>query len=578
MLIRILLFVGLLLSLNGQANLFNTSPRFLPSEQAFVLSVEPHSDHIVLNWQIAEGYYLYHKEMAIVPHHAKVGEVRFPASELHQDEFFGNVSIFRHQLRVVVPILSQQTDAQLEVRYQGCTKGFCYPPERQIVPLTKQQGGEKSEDFAKNDQQNNMLSSTTQPDQSEQIQLADRLASSQFSVMWFLVLGLGLAFTPCVLPMLPLLSAIVIGAKQRPNAFRAFLLSLTYVQGMALTYTMLGLIVAAIGLPFQIALQSPPVLIALSVLFVVLSLSMFGLFRLELPHRWQQTLNQLSQQQSGGQFPSVFVMGMIAGLVASPCTSAPLSGALLYVVQSGDLFKGGGALYLLAIGMGMPLVLVTLFGNRILPASGEWLVNVKTFFGFVMLAVPIFLMSRLVSVSVEWLLWSSLAIAVLFWLNNQFLARTGWQYALKMVLFVGVIVSGKPFMDYIWSSPAQIEKRVHFQRITDYRELSEQLSLAHRSGKKVMLDLYANWCVACKELEKFTFSDPNVQAELEKMQVLQVDMTRNSVANDEWMKQLHVLGLPTIVFFDENGNELTQKRITGFMPASEFLQHVNSLP
>ena len=251
---------------------------------------------------------------------------------------------------------------------------------------------------------------------SQQDQLASQLSQNRLSIFWFFVLGVGLAFTPCVLPMLPLLSAIVIGNQQRPNSLKALLLSLTYVQGMALTYTSLGLIVAAIGLPFQIALQSPPVLIGLAILFTLLAASMFGLFEIRLPNAWQQKLNALSQKQSGGAFGSVFIMGIIAGLVASPCTSAPLSGALLYVAQSGDLFTGGLALYLLALGMGIPLVLITLFGNKILPKSGDWLLKVKTAFGFVMLALPIFLIARLLPTQIEPLLWSTLALIFLGWL------------------------------------------------------------------------------------------------------------------------------------------------------------------
>lgn len=563
---RLFTLLILLLTFTANANLFSTKPKFLTGDEAFAFSAEYDEKTLSLNWQIANGYYLYKKEIAVVPQNATLGDVQFPASERYDDEFFGAVDIFRNTLRISVPIISSDAHGQVEIRYQGCTKGFCYPPETRIVAL---QGGRSSEKSAKS------AAPSQLENVAEQHQLASNLAQHSLSVFWFLILGLGLAFTPCVLPMLPLLSAIVIGSRQRPNSLRAFLLSLTYVQGMALTYTLLGLIVAAIGLPFQIALQSPPVLIGLSVLFVVLALSMFGLFNLELPHRWQQKLNQLSQQQQGGSYPSVFVMGMIAGLVASPCTSAPLSGALLYVAQSGDLLTGGLALYLLALGMGIPLILITLFGNKILPKSGDWLLKVKTLFGFVMLALPIFLLSRLVPNDVEPLMWSALAIAMLVWLTEQFSAQKWWQKIAKAVLFAGIIVSGKPWTDLLWQPTTLNAEMSHFERVTTLDELQQKL--AENSGKKVMFDLYADWCVACKEFEKYTFSDPNVKAELDKMLVLQVDMTRNSPANDELMKHFQVLGLPTILFFDEKGNELNDKRITGFMQATPFLEWLNQL-
>ncbi|MDO4697186.1 MAG: protein-disulfide reductase DsbD [Pasteurellaceae bacterium] len=569
-LIRIATFLSLLLSLASQASLFNTKPRFLSADEAFMLATQIEDNTLLLNWQIAEGYYLYQKEISFTAHNTTVGNVLFPASERYQDEFFGQVDIFRHTLNLQIPLAITQENAYLDIHYQGCTQGFCYPPQTKTVRLSSQQGGEKNGDFTKNAD-----AVPTLPPQTDQYSLANRLSNNQLSVLWFFILGLGLAFTPCVLPMLPLLSSLVIGSHQRTNHLRAFLLSFTYVQGMAVTYTALGLIVAAIGFPFQIALQSPPVLIGLSVLFVLLSLSMFGFFTIELPHRWQQKLNQLSQRQQGGEYSSVFAMGMIAGLVASPCTSAPLSGALLYVAQSGNLLTGGLALYLLALGMGIPLMLITLFGNQILPKSGNWLLKVKTLFGFVMLTLPIFLISRLTPHYVEELLWSTLSITMLIWLTTQFSAYFYWQKMLKALLFIGIILSGKPWTDLIWPSPTQSNEVLQFERIQHLSDLQQKLSTSQ--GKKVMLDLYADWCVACKEFEKYTFSDPQVKAELKNMLILQIDMTRNSASNDEMMKQFQILGLPTILFFDEHGNELSHKRITGFMPSTTFIEHLNNL-
>lgn len=556
--------------LPATASLFSSQPKFLPGDQAFAFSSQQQADQLQLAWQIADGYYLYKKEIAISSNNAKLGEPQFPTAERYQDEFFGEVEIYRNQLTIPVALEANAT-GQVLVRYQGCTKGFCYPPEEVTLDL---QAATSADNVAKNTADITAIS-VAQP-KAEQNQLAETLAENRLAIFWFFVLGLGLAFTPCVLPMLPLLSAIVIGSKQRPNSLRAFLLSLSYVQGMAVTYTLLGLLVAAIGLPFQVALQSPPVLIGLSLLFILLAMSMFGLFTLQLPHRWQQKLNQLSQQQQGGSFFSVFVMGMIAGLVASPCTSAPLSGALLYVAQSGDLLTGGLALYLLALGMGIPLMLVTLFGNRILPKSGDWLLKVKTLFGFVMLALPVFLLSRVLPTFIEPLLWSALAIAFLLWLNEQCNSLNGWKKVLRLLVLATLVVASKPWLDLAWQPTlANQTQSNHFKRIHSLAELEQQL--AANKGKKVMLDLYADWCVACKEFEQYTFVDPKVQAKLAEMAVLQIDMTKNSRENDELMKHFQVLGLPTILFFDEQGRELSQSRVTGFMQAGDFVQWLNGL-
>ncbi|MDG6335794.1 protein-disulfide reductase DsbD [Glaesserella parasuis] len=556
--------------LPATASLFSSQPKFLPGDQAFAFSSQQQADQLQLAWQIADGYYLYKKEIAISSNNAKLGEPQFPTAERYQDEFFGEVEIYRNQLTIPVALEANAT-GQVVVRYQGCTKGFCYPPEEVTLDL---QAATSADNVAKNTADVTAIS-VAQP-KAEQNQLAETLAENRLAIFWFFVLGLGLAFTPCVLPMLPLLSAIVIGSKQRPNSLRAFLLSLSYVQGMAVTYTLLGLLVAAIGLPFQVALQSPPVLIGLSLLFILLAMSMFGLFTLQLPHRWQQKLNQLSQQQQGGSFFSVFVMGMIAGLVASPCTSAPLSGALLYVAQSGDLLTGGLALYLLALGMGIPLMLVTLFGNRILPKSGDWLLKVKTLFGFVMLALPVFLLSRVLPTFIEPLLWSALAIAFLLWLNEQCNGLQGWKKVFRLLVLATLVVVSKPWLDLAWQpTPVNQTQSNHFKRIHSLAELEQQLTA--NKGKKVMLDLYADWCVACKEFEKYTFVDPKVQAKLAEMAVLQIDMTKNSRENDELMKHFQVLGLPTILFFDEQGRELSQSRVTGFMQAGDFVQWLNGL-
>lgn len=564
------LVISLLMITTSQANLFSSKPTFLPAEQAFVFSAEKQGSNLLLNWQIADGYYLYKKEISVSSKDTTISNVQFPQAEHYNDEFFGEVEIFRNQLRVIAPFSQAQPNATIEINYQGCTKGFCYPPEKvevylDQIPVSQSSNIEK-------------IPTVENEIKAEQDQLAENLSNNRFSIFWFFVLGVGLAFTPCVLPMLPLLSAIVIGNKNRPSNTKALMLSIAYVQGMAVTYTLLGLIVAAIGLPFQIALQSPPVLIGLSIVFILLACSMFGLYEIQLPNSWQQKLNAMSQKQQGGALGSVFLMGMIAGLIASPCTSAPLSGALLYVAQSGDLVTGGLALYLLALGMGLPLILITLFGNKILPKSGEWLLKVKTAFGFVMLALPVFLLSRVLPSHYEPFLWSALAVAFLIWLVDAIPSNSIIKKSIKVLLLLVLAVAAKPWADLAWNgSTAQQQNTPHLalEKIQSLADLETKLTAS--KGKKVMLDLYADWCVACKEFEKYTFSDQNVQQKLNEMVVLQIDMTKNSTENTELMKHFNVLGLPTILFFDENGNEMSQSRVTGFLNAEQFLEWLNKL-
>ena len=572
-----------LTAMAAQADLFNNKTKFLPVDQAFQLDVQRSDAGVSMQWQIAENYYLYQDKLAFSLNGKPVENAPqfLSSAEQYEDPYFGLVTIFKHDLNLTLPLKDPQPQDLLEVTYQGCAKGFCYPPETKQFQL-----GDLSSNISANHEMQNSVEETHQPSQSavenanvfssQQNQLAESLSQSKYAMLWFFVLGIGLAFTPCVLPMLPLLSAIVIGGrKEETGNWRALALSFVYVQGMALTYTLLGLVVVLIGLPFQIALQSPYVLIGLSIVFVLLALSMFGLFTLQLPSSLQTKLTQFSQQQKSGAFFGVFVMGAIAGLVASPCTSAPLSGALLYVAQSGDFVIGALTLYLLALGMGLPLILITVFGNKILPKSGAWMENVKTAFGFVMLALPIFLIARLLPTQIEPLLWSTLALVFFGWLISVIPATGVLKNAIRIGLFALFALSAYPWANLVWgNSSHSVETSSHakFIRISSLAELDTQL--AEAKGKKVMFDLYADWCVACKEFEKYTFSDDKVQQKLDEMVLLQVDMTRNSSDNDAIMQRFQILGLPTILFFDEQGQEISQMRITGFLDAEKFLDWI----
>ena len=543
-----------------------------------------------MQWQIAENYYLYQDKLAFSVNGKPVENAPqfLSSAEQYEDPYFGLVTIFKHDLNLTLPLKDPQPQDLLEVTYQGCAKGFCYPPETkqfQIGDLSSNvSASHEVQNGAETHQTSQSAVENTNVFSSQQNQLAESLSQSKYAMLWFFVLGIGLAFTPCVLPMLPLLSAIVIGGrKEETGNWRALALSFVYVQGMALTYTLLGLVVVLIGLPFQIALQSPYVLIGLSIVFVLLALSMFGVFTLQLPSSLQTKLTQFSQQQKSGAFFGVFVMGAIAGLVASPCTSAPLSGALLYVAQSGDFVIGALTLYLLALGMGLPLILITVFGNKILPKSGAWMENVKTAFGFVMLALPIFLISRIIPSMWEPRLWALLGVSFFIWLATQ-MRSNGIGLFFRIVFFVAAMVSAQPLQNWVWQDNATtsqaanaqsaVKNSLVFQQISNYDEL--QAVLKQHPNKIAMLDLYADWCVACKEFEHKTFADPQVQTALSDVLLLRVDMTNNSESNRTLMKALAVTGLPTIIFFNQQGEEIQAQRITGFLPAEAFMATLNT--
>ena len=583
---RILLFLFFIFTaLSTQAGLFDKKPAFLPVDDAFQFSAakSENQENVIVNWSIAEGYYLYQEKISVKLNHEETSSFDMPtfsiSPEDYNDPYFGLMKIFKKPVQAIFKASHPPLKAEdvVEIAYQGCTSGFCYPPEVKEIkvvdlPIAQITNTEKTSEKS--------TALSAQP-KAEQDRLAESLFNSKYAVFGFFLLGLGLAFTPCVLPMLPLLSAIVIGQNQRPNMWRAFALSFVYVQGMALTYTLLGLIVAAIGLPFQVALQHPYVMIGLSIIFVLLALSMFGVFTLQLPSSLQTKLSLLSQQQKAGAFGGVFLMGMIAGLVASPCTSAPLSGALLYVAQSGDLFTGAITLYLLALGMGVPLILITLFGNKILPKSGMWMETVKKLFGFVMLALPVFLISRILPD--EWTprLWAMLGTAFFIWFAFQ-MPKNGTGWVFRIFFLVAAMISVKPLQAWVWGesqAPSAVENKavshVEFKKVKSEAELQQALSENNKS--LVMLDLYADWCVACKEFEKETFSDPSVQKAFGDILLLQVDMTKNSEENRALMTKYKVLGLPTILFFNRDGKEIEGSRVNGFMPPVEFLQWIEKI-
>ncbi|MFJ0494697.1 protein-disulfide reductase DsbD [Citrobacter werkmanii] len=559
---RILTLILLLCSTSTFAGLFDAPGRsqFVPADRAFVFDFQQNQHDLNLSWQVKDGYYLYRKQISITPSQADIAEVKLPPGVWHEDEFYGKSEIYRKQLNIPVTVNQAKSGATLTVTYQGCADaGFCYPPETKTVPLSEVSAAVGGAPAPVTE----ALEEKPQP-----------AAQLPFSALWALLIGIGIAFTPCVLPMYPLISGIVLGGKQRLSTGRALLLTFIYVQGMALTYTALGLVVAAAGLQFQAALQHPYVLIGLAIIFTLLALSMFGLFTLQLPSSLQTRLTLLSNRQQGGSPGSVFAMGAIAGLICSPCTTAPLSAILLYIAQSGNMWLGGGTLYLYALGMGLPLMLITVFGNRLLPKSGPWMEQVKTAFGFVILALPVFLLERIIGDEWGVRLWSLLAVAFFSWtFITSLQAKHAWMRIVQIVLLAAALVSVRPLQDWAFGTPhAQTQAHLNFTPVASVEALNQ--ALAQAKGRPVMLDLYADWCVACKEFEKYTFSDPQVQQALGDTVLLQADVTANNAKDVALLKHLQVLGLPTILFFDAEGKEHPEARVTGFMDAAAFSAHL----
>ncbi|HGY1229291.1 TPA: protein-disulfide reductase DsbD [Citrobacter farmeri] len=560
---RIFTLILLLCSTSTFAGLFDAPGRsnFVPADQAFAFDFQQNQHDLNLTWQVKDGYYLYRKQISITPAQSEIAGVTLPAGVWHEDEFYGKSEIYRNTLTIPVTINQAQSGATLTVTYQGCADaGFCYPPESKTVPLSVVVASAEPKPATP---------AVTQPPQPEHAP-----AQLPFSALWALLIGIGIAFTPCVLPMYPLISGIVLGGQQRLSTGRALLLTFIYVQGMALTYTALGLVVAAAGLQFQAALQHPYVLIGLAVVFTLLALSMFGLFTLQLPSSLQTRLTLMSNRQQGGSAGGVFVMGAIAGLICSPCTTAPLSAILLYIAQSGNLWLGGGTLYLYALGMGLPLMLVTVFGNRLLPKSGPWMAQVKTAFGFVILALPVFLLERIVGDTWGLRLWSLLGVAFFGWAFITSLQATrSWMRLVQIILLAAALVSVRPLQDWAFGTTVtQAQAHLDFKPVASVEELNQ--ALAEAKGKPVMLDLYADWCVACKEFEKYTFSHPQVKQALGETVLLQANVTANNAQDVALLKHLQVLGLPTILFFDAQGQEHPQTRVTGFMDAATFSAHL----
>ena len=569
---------------------------FLPVDKAFVFDFDQQGKTLFIGWDIAPDYYLYKKKVEIIAKGADIEVPELGKGVIIEDEFFGKTEVFFDSLSVITKVSNITDGAVVKVRFQGCAEaGLCYPPEVRTIPLSVIAG----EQVSQTADAGNALAALTQAEEVNDASSApsqevskpvgeqsytDKLASQGLltNLVIFFLVGVGLAFTPCVFPMFPILSSLIAG-QQNLSTKKAFSLSFVYVQGMAVTYAALGLVVASLGGQVQGYLQHPTVLISFSILFVLLAMSMFGWYEIKLPSGMMNKLTQVSNQQKGGNYVGVFMMGVLSGLIASPCTTAPLSAALLYVAQSGDYLVGGLTLYVLSLGMGLPLLLLGTSGGKLLPKAGGWMEQVKTLFGFIMLVVPLILLERIVDIEIIWLMAGLLALATALYLHHwqsgqsQGKLKTALWFAATLLVVTGASLT----KSYFWptkAAVAQAEVQTHgFRQVANLSELKEEIAKASSEGRLVMVDLYADWCVACKEFEHYTFPDAKVQEQFAHFELIQIDLTESDAKTIELMEEYTVFGLPSILFFDSQGNELLEQRVTGFLNAKDFAEHLSKV-
>lgn len=568
-----------------------SEPELMPVDQAFVFDVKQEDNKVTLNWVIADGYYMYRDKLKFSVNGAELGSVDLPKGKPHVDEYFGEQEVYYTYIDIPVGLKQADENSILSVTFMGCAEGkLCYPPTTRDVSLTAvaANDGQIATTAASDEAATNAKSAKSAPI-TQQDSLSQMLSNE--NLLWtlaiFFGLGIGLALTPCVFPMYPILSGIIVGQGQKLSTAKAFTLSMAYVQGMAITYSILGLVVASAGMKYQAALQHPAVLVGLAILFFILSLSMFGLYDLKLPSRFQEKMNSISNNQKGGNLLGVFLMGVISGLVASPCTTAPLSGALVYVAQTGDLLQGFLALYVLSMGMGVPLLIIGTSGGKLLPRAGAWMNIIKTVFGFLLIAVSIVMLGRIWTGLLSDVLWSLWGISLTGYLMHQNkLSVFNWKQTVRSVLLMLTLLASFSYgfqavmahFGYSHSLVGYASNEDHgFTRIKSIEDLDRELAAATAAGKPVMLDLYADWCVACKEFEAITFKDANVLARMNKIVLLQADVTKSDAIDVALLEKYQVLGLPTLLIFNEQGELRDDLRVTGFMGPKDFAAHLDHL-
>ncbi|APZ42127.1 protein-disulfide reductase DsbD [Acidihalobacter ferrooxydans] len=574
--------------------------KFLPPGEAFKLSLRPAGDNqLIAHWDVAQGYHLYREQIHFSLKNSpglSLGKIALPPGKVINDQFLGRLAVYPKPFSVDIPVkraAGAAASGTLVVRYQGCAdKGICYPPITRDVPFTL-----VAAQASKVAAQPPAASTTARPTSAqpaisgttEQDRLARFLLDKPLwvSLGLFFLIGLGLAFTPCVFPMIPILSGIIVGQKEAPSTARAFVLSLVYVLAMALTYTVAGVIVGLTGAGIQVWFQNPWVLSAFAAIFVLLSLSMFGFYELQMPGFIQSRLAAISNRQQGGTLIGVAVMGFLSALIVGPCVTAPLVAALLVIASTGNAVLGGLSLFALSLGMGAPLLLIGTAGGKLLPRAGAWMDAIKAVFGVALLGVAIWMLSRFLPGWATAVPSALLLIASGIYLGAlDSVAGSGWRKLWKAsgftlllwgsLILIGVAAGGSslltPLKGLIGSGAAPGNGATHalaFKRIKNLQDLKAALATAN--GRPVMLDFEADWCVACKEMAANTFSDPAVQQALSGFVLLQADVTSNDAADQALLKHFGLFGPPGIIFFGADGKELRNLRVVGYTPPTQFL-------
>lgn len=558
----------------------NDAVEFLPVEEAFPVTYSQSPGQLAVSFTTPDGYYLYKSRLYIKQGSNTVFPVHYSQEgKEKEDEAFGQITAFYHNLDVRFDLGSLK-DGNYILTYQGCAEaGLCYPPQRLSLEHTPQPTQSKAAESE---------APVAKPTSTTDSWFSNRSWGAVAGL--FFLLGLGLTFTPCVLPMLPILTSVVLGQNNNSPA-KGFALSSIYVLGMALTYAAAGLTVGLLGAGanVQVWMQTPWVLILFSALFVALALAMFGLYELQLPAGLRNRLNQLNQQQQGGQWLSVFVMGILSALVVSPCVSAPLAGALVYLSTTGDAWLGGSALLALGLGMGAPLIVLGTTGASILPKAGGWMEQIKAFFGVLLLGVAIWLLSRILPGQIVLLLWSLLALVYGIVLGALEPATSAASRLVKGVAWVFLLYGAAAFIGVLQgqsdplnplannqshiAAPYSVSSNTHstpFKRTASVEDVKNTIATSSRA---VMVDLYADWCISCKVMDEEIFAQPDVQQQLKHLTWIQLDVTEQTPENIAFMKAHSVFGPPSILFFQQ-GSEVTGARIIGETTRADFIQGV----
>lgn len=576
------------------APLAHAADDFLDPEAAFRFSARmADAKTAEVTYTIADGYYMYRERFAFDAVGAKLGTPVIPPGNVKFDETFQkNVETYHKTVTIRLPVEANGAFT-LKVTGQGCAdKGLCYPPMVSEAKLSPNGGGLLAA-IASGSNPVNAMSDVpaarqpaapgfSDPADSDMGRIERSLRSGRLLAILplFLLLGLGLAFTPCVLPMVPILSSIIVGEGARVSRGRGFVLSAAYSIGMALVYTGLGIAAGLVGEGLSASLQNPWALSAFALLMTVLSLSMFGVYQLQVPAAIQTKLMKASDRQSAGKLLGVFVMGAISALIVGPCVAAPLAGALLYISQTRDVLIGGSALFALAVGMSVPLLLVGISAGTLLPRAGAWMEAVKRFFGVLMLGLALWIVTPITPAWLPMAGWAALGLVY----GGYLLWKPQWGTLSKvaglafavfgLIQLAGVVTGARDVLAPLSQLAGGTAKQVPFTRIKSVAELDA--AIAHAGGKTVMLDFYADWCVSCKEMEKLTFGDPRIRAQFADMLLLQADVTANNDNDKALLKRFKLFGPPGIIFFDRQGREIRGGRVVGYQDADRFLHSLIS--